>query len=472
MHRRACRTDLLTWCTEALSPLSQKPARHHKLLISALQDIADGKNDRLLVCLPPGAAKSTYCSILFPPYLMARRPGLQVIGASHGSTLAEDFSKRVQTQVREHSDTLGFNLLNNAADRWNTSNGGFYRAAGTGGSITGRRADLAIWDDPLTAEQASSQTFRDSAWDWYTRELIPRLKPGAAIVLVMTRWHPDDPAGRLLEAAKAGGDQWRVLSLPAIAETHDELGRVPGEVLWPEWEDLAAINRKRRAVGEHAFAALFQQRPTVAEGAIIHRDWWTQRSAPPERPEMILLSLDTAYTAKEANDASACTVWNLVPGESTRSKLLMRYAWRERLEFNDLVTHVLNTAKQFGLKGVPMPVLIEAKASGLPLIQELRRRVPDMQIIAVQPKGDKIARAHAVTSLLQAGKVEAMAREGEFRPWAQMVIDECAAFPNGTHDDLVDSTTQALRWFRDSGVEFFAEDEGEPERMTPREALY
>ena len=189
---------------------------------------------------------------------------------------------------------------------------------------------------------------------------------------------------------------------------------------------------------------------------------------------MVLMSLDTAYTAKEANDPSACTIWHLQADGPHRSKLLLRYAWRERLEFNDLMRHVQDTAREtrFCPVGVPMKILVEAKATGITLVQEMRRLAPDLVITPVVPKGDKPTRAHAVTPLLERGRVSAMSTGGVFRPFAQMVIDECAAFPAGVHDDLVDSTTQALRWFRDAGLEFFAEDEPPPERVTERQPLY
>ena len=473
--RRLIRKDMLAWCIEALAPLGQAPARHHRLLIRELQAIEDGTNDRLMVLMPPGSAKSTYASKLFPAHYLARHPQSLVIGASHVQSLADSFSGDVQRFIRDHERTLGYRLENEAAELWRTTKGGVYRAVGTGGSVTGRRADLIIWDDPLKGRiEADSPTIRANVWAWYRSDLYTRMKPGARVVLVLTRWHHDDPAGRLLSEMQTGGDKWRVLSLPAIAESNDELGRKPGEALWPEWEDLAALDRKRRVLGEREWASLFQQRPTVQEGAIIRRDWWRKHDAPVEKPEMVLMSLDTAYTSKEANDPSACTIWHLTADGHHRSKLLLRYAWRERMEFNELVRHILETAaeKRFCPVGVPLRVLVEAKASGLSVIQELRRRMPSLVVTPVAPLGDKVARAHAVSSLLEGGVVSAMSSDGEFRPFAQMVIDECAAFPQGANDDLVDSTTQALRWFRDGGLEFFAEDAPPLDEPAERRPLY
>lgn len=444
-------------------------------MIRELQAVSDGTNDRLMILMPPGSAKSTYASKLFPAHFLASHPSALVIGASHVQSLADTFSKDVQRLVREHGEELGYGLANEAAELWRTTRGGIYRAVGTGGSVTGRRANLVVWDDPLKgAEEADSPTIRAKVWDWYRSDLYTRLLPGAAIVLILTRWHSDDPAGRLLSEMKTGGDRWRVLSLPAIAEEHDALGRKPGEALWPDWEPLPALERKRRVLGERAFASLFQQRPTVQEGEIIKRQWWRPFTDTPPRPEMVLLSLDTAYTTKDENDPTGCTVWHLQNDGPHRSKLLLRYAWRERLELHELVNHIRGTIQElrFCPSGVPLRVLVEAKASGLSVIQELRRLMPDLQIQAVTPSGDKKARAYAVTSLLEGGKVSAMADENGFRAPAQMVVDECAAFPNGSHDDLVDSTTQALRWFRDAGLEFFATDQPELPDPRPMPALY
>jgi predicted phage terminase large subunit-like protein len=297
----------------------------------------------------------------------------------------------------------------------------------------------------------------------------------------MTRWHEDDLAGRLLKDMQEGGDKWEIVNLPALAEAMDPLGREPGEPLWPQWEDAGALARKRRAVGEREWSALYQQRPTSDEGSILKRDWWLPWTDPvPRNPDMVLISIDTAFTEKDENDPSGCTVWNIVadPANIFRSKILLRYAWRERLTFPDLVSHLIDTATHFRIPGVPLRVLVEAKGPGLSVIQELRRRVPDLGVYQYVPKSDKVARAHSVTAMLEGGHVFGLARmEGEppksvFRPTVQMVIDESASFPVGFHDDLTDTVTQALRHIRDLGVELFSEDEPPADDYTQTEALY
>ncbi len=213
--RRRTRTSLTDWCSHALAALGQSPAEHHRLLIHKLEAVARGEIDRLMVFMPPGSAKSTYVSVLFPAWFMTQ--GLQnVIGASHTATLAEAFSRRVMAMVREHSQLLGYALTRENSELWDSDNGCAYKAAGVGGPITGFRADLAIIDDPVKSrEDADSDRMRDKTWEWYRADPLTRLKPGGRVVLIMTRWHEDDLAGRLL-ATEA--DRWQVIRLPALAE--------------------------------------------------------------------------------------------------------------------------------------------------------------------------------------------------------------------------------------------------------------
>jgi hypothetical protein len=232
-------------------------------LLQHLEKVARGEIKRLMVLMPPGSAKSSYCSVLFPAWMFAQRDHLDIIGASHGADLAEDFSSRIQSFIRQHRHLLEYDLSSENVKRWRTTNGGFYRAAGIGGSITGRRADGGIIDDPLRgAADAESLTIRDGQWDWYQAEFYTRLKPGAWIVFITTRWNEDDLAGRALQQAQTGGDQWTVLKLPAICDSIDDpLGRPLGAALWPEWQDEAALAAIRQNVGEYVWGALYQQDP-------------------------------------------------------------------------------------------------------------------------------------------------------------------------------------------------------------------
>src|SRR6185437_2201414 len=275
--RRRVRASLAAWATLALEPTGQVPAAHHRLLMAALESLARGTTRRLMVQMPPGAAKSTYASILFPAWWFARRPESSVIAACHTLSLAEHFGRTLRGLIAEHAARLGYALEpgNRAARRFATSTGGQYFATGVTGPIIGRRADLILIDDPIKSQaEADSRVHRERLREWFRADLSTRLKPAGRIALIMTRWHPDDLAGRLLDLAesdrRAAG--WTVLRLPAVAEADDPLGRAEGAPLWPEWEDAETLAARRAALGERGWAALYQQRPRLREGGLFAID--------------------------------------------------------------------------------------------------------------------------------------------------------------------------------------------------------
>jgi len=501
LHRRACRTDLKTWCIEALSALDQTPAKHHLLMIEKLEAVARGDIDRLMILAPPGSAKSTYVSVLFVAWFLAQHPHSAIIAASHTVELAERFGRKVRNTITEHARTLGYGLsaTNKAAGRWETDSGGEYFAAGISGPITGRRADLVVIDDPVKGRiEADSEPTQRHTWEWWQSDLSTRLKPGARVVLVMTRWNVADLGGKLLEDMRTGGKKWDVLSLPMEAGLSDPLNRLPGELLWPDWFNADMVKQAKRDT--RTWSALYQQRPTADEGAILLRTYWRPWTDPvPEKPTMVLISLDPAYTEKSQNDPSAFTVWHVVdtpyrpqpdkPGKiaaspDMRVKLLLRYAWSDRLEFPDLIDTISDAVKTFRIADVPFRLLVEDKACGLSVIQEMRRRMPGLGLFVARGIESKVARAHSITEIMSAGRVYALARMQkngagddaetvpDYMPWAQSVIDECATFPVGAHDDLTDSVTHALRHIRDLGVELFPEDMPAQPDSVERAALY
>lgn len=275
-----------------------------------------GETDRLAVFMPPGAAKSTYASILFAPWYFGSHPDHCIIAASHTAELAEKWGRRVRNLVSEHSLVLGVGLAadSQAAGRWETDRGGEYFAAGVGGAIAGRRADLVVIDDPVRSrEDADSELIRDKTWDWYKSDLYTRLKPGGRIVLIQTRWHEDDLAGRILADMQAGGDKWDVISLPAIAEDNDPLGRATGAPLWPEWEGTDDLDRKRRAVGPREWSALYQQRPAPEDGDYFKAEWLRPYDKEPDRATLrIYGGSDYAVTA-DGGDYTVHVVIGLDP---------------------------------------------------------------------------------------------------------------------------------------------------------------
>ncbi len=300
--REAVRSNLEDWARVALASNGHGPAAHHRLMMSELERVARGEDDRLMLLLPPGSAKSTYASVLFPAWWLARHPSSSVIATSHTAALARHFGRGVRGLLEEHGARLGVSLSRDlrGADRFATQAGGQYFSTGVRGAVTGRRADLVLVDDPVRSHaEADSAAARDRLWCWFRSDLVTRLRPGGRIVLVMTRWHPDDLAGRLLEA----DESWRVVRLPALAEAGDVLGRAEGAALWPDWEDEAALARKRRMLGERAFAALFQQAPTRAEGRLFRPGRMAVLDHVAEAAgSQVVRAWDLAATAAEGRD--------------------------------------------------------------------------------------------------------------------------------------------------------------------------
>jgi phage terminase large subunit-like protein len=474
---------------EIYYPQRLVPAAHHKLIIAAIQDIADGKEDDLnglMIFCPPGAAKSSYASTLAPPWLMGHTPGTNIISASYGQDLANRFGRRARTVVKspEYQSIMGCTLNSDNAkvDEWAISNGSDYRAAGLGAGITGFRADWFFIDDPIkNREDADSQTIRDKVWAGFSDDVDSRLKPGGKICLIQTRWHEDDLAGRILGSEWKGQSGlwrgsdfrlWKIINLPLIAEHPDDpLGRKPGQLLWPEWFRPEDAERRQKAAAKGGSAArtwssLYQQRPAPAEGSILLRSYWNEWKKTkkvvsqdgevkeiPDPPEcnMLMLSYDTALEDDEQNDPSAMTAWGVFDSISTKKTgeqyhhqhAILLGAWDDHVQAADLADIIQDHYRFFR----PNLILIEKRASGAQVLQELKRlRLP---VKAWLPKGKpgakgKVPRAHAIAMMLEQGAVHYIPGTA-----TQKVIDQCASFPNGTHDDLVDTVTCALAYFRD-----------------------
>ena len=431
LARRETRRDFLRWCEAVLAPRGLQPAAHHRLLIRELQSVATTPGARLMVFMPPGSAKSTYTSDLFPPWFLAQGRDRSIIAASNTADLAQSFSRRVRGRVREHSPILGYGLDREAEELWTTTNGGQYRAAGVGGVITGLRADLAVIDDPIRSrEDADSETRRNRVWEWFQDDLTTRLRPGAGIVLVQTRWHEDDLAGRLLEREAR---RWRVLSLPAIAESPDDpLGRKPGAALWgdDEYGYGADLLRKRETAEARTWAALYQQRPAPAEGSLFRRQWLI-REAPPYMENMqVYGASDYAVTANGGD----FTV-HVVIGMDPAGKLHLLDVWRAQASadvwveaFCDLVAKwkPLSWAEENG----------QIKAGVGPFLdRRMRERGAYTSRRQFPTRGDKAVRAQSI--------IGRMALDGlRIRPDVPWIADleaELLAFPAGKHDDQVDA---------------------------------
>jgi phage terminase large subunit-like protein len=475
-------------------PEKVKPAAHHKLIMRAIQDLADGKMDDVdgvMIFCPPGAAKSSYSSVLAPAWLLGRKPGTNVIATSYGDELAVKFGRRVRAIVRspEFSKYMGCQITgdNQAVHEWSLTNGSDYRAAGLGGTITGLRANFLIIDDPVkNREEADSELIREKRWQAYLDDVSTRLKPGGKIFIIMTRWSEADLCGMLLgEKWKGQSGLWRctdgrlynVINLPLLAEHADDpMKRKPGELLWPQWfrqKDADRLQEAARKGGTQArtWSSLYQQRPAPNEGAILSRSYWQAWTKKVPECNQVFLCYDTAFEEGEENDFSSMTAWGTFdhvskkPGglEYEHQHVILLGAWNERVSAVDLADAVKFHNGLFK----PDLILVEKRASGIQLVQELKRmRLP---VKAWLPPGKpgakgKIPRAHAVAHVLESGSVHYVPGKR-----TENVLDQCAAFPFGKHDDLVDTVTCALSFFRRSGM--FQTPDDELDKAEIEEAL-
>ena len=384
-----------------------------------------------MLFVPPRHAKSETVTVRLPAYWLERWPDQRVIIGAYNQTLANKFSRKCRKIASPRTE---LSRERTAVEDWETEMGGGLRAVGVGGGITGMGGNLIIIDDPVkNREEANSETYRGKVWDWYTDDLYTRLEPGGVMILIMTRWHEDDLAGRII--ASEDGPNWEVISLPAIAETDDPMGREEGVALCPERYDENALASIRSVMGG-SFQALYQQRPSAEEGDIFKREWWRYHREVPKLTQ-IIQSWDTGFKTKDQNDFSVCTTWGV-----TDTGFYLMDRWKEKVEFPVLKRTVISLSNKWN----PHAVLIEDKASGQSLIQELKAKTT-IPIRPVPVDTDKVARANAITPTIEAGNV--------FLPqdahWLQDYIDELATFPSGTHDDQVDSTTQFLNYIRRRG---------------------
>ena len=411
---------------------------HHKIISKKFNDIASGKIKRLIVNMPPRHTKSEFASNYLPAWMIGKNPKLKIIQATHTAELAIRFGRKAKHVIDspEYQQIFDTTLQEDskAAGRWETSQGGEYFAVGVGGAMTGRGADLLISDDPHKEKDLSSKESFDKAYEWYTAGPRQRLQPGGRIILVMTRWSTRDLTGTLLKAqGEVKSDQWEVIEFPAILPNN--------KPVWPEYWNLDELETVKASISVGKWNAQYMQTPTAEEGALIKRDWWRDwKHEQPPKCDFIIQSYDTAFLKKESADYSAITTWGVFNTEDSGQNAILLDAFKGRYEFPEL----RRLAHEEYLHHRPDIVLIEAKASGIPLTHELRNM--GIPVINFTPsKGnDKHVRVNSISPLFEAGKIWAPMHDH----FAQEVEEECASFPHGDHDDYVDSTTQAIMRLR------------------------
>ena len=434
---------------EAMWPAFIK-GKHHEIMADAFERVANGELKRLIINMPPRHTKSEFASYLFPAWFLGKYPEKKIIQTAHTAELAVGFGRKVRNLIGNDDYQKVFKGIelssdSKAAGRWNTNKGGDYFAIGVGGAVTGKGADVLVIDDPHSEQEAAVGQYNtdvyDKVYEWYTSGPRQRLQPGGAIIIVMTRWSKRDLTGQIIKNSiqKEGAGEWEVIELPAIFPS--------GNALWPGFWKQEELESLKAELPVSKWNAQYQQNPTSEEGALIKREWWqewTQTQLP--QCEAIIQSWDTAFLKTQRADYSACTTWGIFnwPDEDGKTipNLILLDSFKEKLEFPELKRAAYDKYWEWE----PDQMIIEAKAAGSPLIFELRAMGIPVTEFTPSRGQDKIARVNAVTDLFASGVVWCPPTR-----WADEVVEECASFPSGDHDDLVDSTTQALLRFRQGG---------------------
>jgi predicted phage terminase large subunit-like protein len=435
-----------------------KVGPHHRKLAKIFQDVVDGKKKRVIINIAPRMGKSEFSSYLFPAYFLGNYPEKKIIMGTHTASLSEDFGRRVRNLIdsEEYKEVFPETMVaddQKAAGKWSTGAGGQYYAAGVGGALAGRGADLFVIDDPHSEQdmKANSRLAFDNAWGWFQTGPLQRLMPGGAIIVIMTRWSLLDLTGRLLDYQIRNPDTipWELVELPAIMDegTEDE------KSLWPAQWSIEALKNTRASIDPRYWNAQYMQKPTSDMSAVISRkDWriWEHDDPPP--CDYIIQSWDTAHETKNTSDYSACTTWGVWYNDEDNgnANLILLDAFKDRLAFPDLKQAALKHYKEWK----PDAFIVEKKAAGGPLIQEFRSMGIPVQEFSPSRGNDKMVRLNAVADLFTSGKVWAPDTR-----WARDVIEEVASFPVGEHDDFVDTCTQALLRYRQGGFISLDSDE-------------
>lgn len=443
---RRARSDFAGFC-KYIQPVDMQPVLHHLLMCEALNSVMEGRTNKLMLCLPPGAAKSTFTSVLAPQYFLGKNPQLSVIQASHTSELAERFGRKVRNATSDPAFQRVFPGVfvaadNAAAGRWATSQGGEYTAFGVGGSVTGRRGDLVLIDDPVKSrEDADSERVREKTWDWYVNDLLTRLKPGGRMVIACTRWHEDDLMGRILQRER---DEWTVIKLPMLAGEDDILGRKEGDRLWPEWFTEAMVAQAQK--DPRSWISLWQQEPRPAEGAEFKRPWIQRYSQPPKLMNKILL-VDPAGDPNRAaggkrKKSDFTAMW--VVGLGSDQNAYVIDGLRDRLNLTERADAV------FALHKKHKPMQVRYEQYGLQAdVEHIRHQMEARQYrFAIKEVGgnvEKNARIRRLIPWFDSGRMWlplSMPRTSvlgiEYDVVADFVEQEYATFPVGRNDDSLD----------------------------------
>lgn len=489
--------------------------KHHRILADLFMELEGGLTehedgtttgkDRAAVNMPPRHGKSILTSLYYPAWYLGRNPTKKVMMVSHTTDLAVDFGRKVRNLISSPKfqkifPNVGLSSDSKSAGRWNTSAGGEYYACGIGSSIAGRGADLLIIDDPHSEQDVINGNFGvfEKAYEWFTYGARTRLMPKGRVAVVQTRWHMDDLTGRLVRdmATNDEADTYHVVEFPAVfeipedyyvtvEEQADEDGfmqpveievspdspipisalkksRIKEKPLWPEFFTLAALHRTKASMPLFQWNSQYQQHPTAEEAAIIKREYWREwQEEEPPTCEYVIVTLDAAAEKNNRADYTGITRWGVFMNEEEEAyNIILLDVIQERLEFPELKKR----AKEIYADEQPDAFIVEKKSNGTPLYQEMRRMgIPVTDYTPHRGSGDKIARLNSVADIVLSGICWVPRTR-----WAEVLVDEVAAFPFGSNDDLVDCTIMALMRFRQGGFIRLPSDEAEEQRYFKR----
>jgi len=436
---------------------------HHRQLAKLMDAVARGEKKRILISVAPRMGKSLMSSYLFPAWYMGKFPNRRVIMASHTGDMATGFGRKVRDLIASDEFSSVFPDVSlkadsKAAGQWATNKGGEFYAVGVGGALAGRGANLCIIDDPFSEQtvMAGNTDVFDDAWSWFQTGPLQRLAPDGACLVIHTRWNKIDLIGRLINqmARNPDAEEWEIVEFPAILN----IDTPEAKSLWPERWPLEALLQKKANMAPQFWQAQYMQAPTSEAGALIKREWWRDwEEADPPHCDYLIMSLDAAQEAHTRADYNAVQVWGVFYDDRERANIIVLDAWKQRMEFPELKRTMFAEYE----KWQPDTCLIEKKSSGSALFQEMRAAGIPVTEFTPGKGQDKIARVNSVSDIFQSGLVWAP----KARRWAQELIEECSDFPNGEHDDQVDSMTLALRRFRTGGFIRLPSDQQDEESM-------
>jgi len=465
--------DLIEFCRRMMPDFIV--GKHHRILADMLMDIERGTKDRACVNIPPRHGKSQLVSIFFPAWYLGRNPDKKVMMVSHTTDLAVDFGRKVRNLLgladyKAIFPTVKLATDSKSAGRWNTSVGGEYYACGVGSALAGRGAHLLLVDDPHSEQDVINGNFSvfEKAYEWFTFGARTRLMPGGSVAIIQTRWHMDDLTGRVVKdmTQNEKSDQYDVVEFPAIVEIEDKSsGELVEKPLWPEFFDMAALERTKASMPLFQWNAQYQQQPTAEEAAIVKREWWQiwEKENPPPC-EYIIMSLDSAAEKHNRADYTALTTWGVFFNEETNAyNIILLNSIKDRFEFPELKELAMEEYTMWE----PDVFIVEKKSSGVALYQEMRRMgLVIQEFTPHRGSGDKLARLNSVSDIIASELVWVPQTR-----WAEEVVEEIAGFPFMSNDDLVDSTVMALMRFRQGGFIRLPSDEPEEIKYFSRRSV-